>query len=137
MKTPTEIVNDAKAFVRSTATTVGAVAIGFSGFIAALLGLNIVPEQYKAKVVAAGAISGTITVACRQIYAWLDPKNPSFGRVKVDVDPGAHEPGDDLPGASELTPSEIEELTTVTEVAEPNMADDDFVPPPFPAGGQD
>jgi hypothetical protein len=87
MKSPTVIVNDAKAFVRSTATTIGAAAVGFTAFTAGILGLGIVPDQYQAKLVAASTVAGVLTVACRQVIAWLDPKNPSFGRVRVEAEP--------------------------------------------------
>ena len=104
MSSPTQIVDDVKAFVRSSVTTAVALAIGVSGIIATLLKLGVVPAQYETKLVTVMAVAAGVITAGRQILAWIDPKNSSFGRVAVVVpsqtgldtqNPGATDPHDD------------------------------------------
>jgi hypothetical protein len=99
MSKATEIVNDAAAFVRSTATTLIALTLTVSGFIATLMALDIVPEEYKGELAAVSAGAVALGTALRQVIAWLDKNNPSFGRVDTALLPPEFDPAieDDIP----------------------------------------
>lgn len=127
-----EIVQDTAAFVRSTATTVAAAAAGFALFVAGITKFNIVPDEYTDEVAMAAAIASGIAVVARQVIAWLDPRNLSFGRVEVEVDPGVDVPGDDIDG-DDILPAEEEPLPP----NEPDIDEETANAPVEPAGGQD
>jgi hypothetical protein len=89
----------------------------------------LIPDTYsdiKAKIIAIGALAATVGGIARQLIAWLDTGNTSFGRVKVEIDPGVDNPGDDddpdgaLP-AEGLEPIEANEpdLTEAEAAVEP------------------
>jgi hypothetical protein len=127
-----EIVQDTAAFVRSTATTVAAAAAGFAVFIAGVTQLDVVPDEYTDEVAVAAAIASGIAVVARQLIAWLDPKNLSFGRVEVEVDPGADEPGDS--DGSGMVPEENVEPLPPNE---PDIDEETANAPAEPEAGQD
>jgi hypothetical protein len=134
MASTTEIIHDASAFIRSTVTTVVAFTLGLAGLTGALIALDIVPEDKKALLVGVNAALVVITSAGRQIIAWLDKNNTSFGRVEVEVDPGADEPGDsDVVPEGETVATEEPLPPTEVDIDE----DEAYVPPVDPEGGQD
>lgn len=85
MKTPTQIITDAQAFVRSTMATLVALSLTIGGTLTAIAAFTP-GEENKAKLAAAGVVITGFGTAVRQGIAWLDTKNTSFGRVKVDPD---------------------------------------------------
>lgn len=89
-KSPTQVIDDIRAFARSSITTAVALTVTITGFCATLV--PIVPDEYDQRLIATGAAAASIGTILRQAYAWLDPKNTSFGRVRVTVDEAAPPP---------------------------------------------
>lgn len=85
MASVTTIVRDTSALIRSTVTTLVALAIGLTGLVATLTALNIVPDDQKGALASVAAAAAIVTTAGRSVIAWLDKNNPSFGRVAVEV----------------------------------------------------
>ena len=132
MKSPTEIVKDVEAFVRSTVTTLIALAVTVTGICAALVALDVLPEGITTKVVAAGTLATALGTSLRQVIAWLDKNNTSFGRVAVEVDPGADEPGDS-DGSGEVPEEDVKPLPP----NEPDIDEETANAPVEPEVGQD
>lgn len=93
MATVTTIVHDTAALVRSTVTTLVALAIGVTGLVATVTALDIVPDDKKALLASVAAAATIITTAGRSLIAWLDKNNDSFGRVAVEADPNVDNAG--------------------------------------------
>jgi hypothetical protein len=121
----TEIIRDASAFLRSTVTTVVAFTLGLAGLTGALIALDIVPEDKKALLVGVNAALVVITSAGRQIIAWLDKNNPSFGRVAVEPEvieePAADEPAVEEPAVEEPVVEDLDPIDL------PDVDDDEVV----------
>lgn len=77
-------VNDGKAFLRSTAATVAGIAASVATLAAGAVAF--IPDEYASvtgAIITVGVIAGIVGGAARQLYAWLDPGNTSFGRVAL------------------------------------------------------
>jgi hypothetical protein len=81
-KSVIEIVNDTRAAVRSAVTTALALTVTVVGICAILI--PIVPDEYADEITLVSGTAAAIGLALRQLIAWLDPKNTSFGRVRVE-----------------------------------------------------
>jgi hypothetical protein len=125
MSKATEIVKDVEAFVRSTVTTLIALTVTVSGICAALVALDVLPDGITVKVVAAGTLATALGTSLRQVIAWFDKGNTSFGHVAVEVDPGAHLPGDAEP--EDITPEELALIEgPEPEPNEPDLSEEDI-----------
>jgi hypothetical protein len=82
---PTTIVHNVPALVRSTLTTLIALTVTIAGLCTVLVSLPGIPDTQRAQIAAAGAGAVAFGTALRQAYAWLDKNNPSFGRVADPV----------------------------------------------------
>lgn len=136
MSKATEIVKDVEAFVRSTVTTLIALTITVSGICASLAALDVLPEGITVKVVAAGTLATALGTSLRQVIAWFDKKNTSFGHVEVEVDPGEDQPGDAGPAVLDEPAIEVP-VEEPVEPNEPDLTQEEIDAPVENAEGQD
>ena len=103
-----KIIHDVPALLRSTITTLIAFTIAIGAVTGTVAQLPGIPDDKRTQILAIGAGAIAFGTSLRQVIAWLDKNNTSFGRVlSPAVDNPVDEPADPQDGPPPAGPEDI------------------------------